>query len=188
MENLKQRTVRLRVLLLFGVLLIAGPFLVSGGAQEDKKTIPVTVVNSSAQPVPVTGSLMVSEREFANRQPFQFSIQANLDVSEGAAVRTFSVPAGRRLVIEHMSCEAAVPPGQRAMCHFITTVGGTEAFHLVVMSEQGNFVGSDQFRASQAIRTYADPETLVRLVGQRNEGGGTAILDFTISGYLVPVP
>ncbi len=185
-------------------------------AVAQTKTVFVEVVNPSSRPVPTvaqgttqvagsvsaqqTGSwtvgisntvgnpVIVREMEFAAREPFQHSIQGNLSEFEEGVVRELVVPAGKRLVIEHVSCSAAVPPGQKAICHIVTTAGGQEGFHFLTMSEQGNFVSNDQFRATQTMRVYADPDTLIKAVGRRNAGTGSAIFDFTVSGYLVDVP
>jgi hypothetical protein len=102
------------------------------------------------------------------------------------------VPAGKRLVIEHVSVEAQVPIGQTARASFVSHLGQTSSDHSLVMNSQGVVVGSpanrESFVASQLVRFYEDGGTGPGINVSRSDsiGGGFAV--GTISGYLVEVP
>src|SRR5262245_51844829 len=101
----------------------------------------VQVVNTSAQPVPVNGTVGATQSGAWNvgingtptvtignaptapiptrnvdeydRQPFQQSIAVQLMAGEQSDISsTITVPAGKRLVIENVAGQVVVPPGQ----------------------------------------------------------------------------
>lgn len=145
----------------------------------------VRVVNTPAEPVPVTlqgaaqidtsTPLPVREVDNPNRVPFQ--IELTREESE------FEVPAGKRLVIEHVSGEYNTD-APRSFVSLGTTSGDPPLFveHHFVPEVTGTFNGFSDHLFSLAARLYANPGTVVRAFG-----GGATSLSVAISGYLVDV-
>ena len=106
----------------------------------------------------------------------------------------FTVPSGKRLVIEHVSINTSIPIGQSGATitlRVTTDVGKQSLNHRFVMTKQFEITGlEDRWTASQPIKLYAGPNTDVVLAGQRSvlesTLEGAALL--SISGFLVPVP
>src|SRR5207253_626289 len=107
----------------------------------------VRVVNTPAEPVPVAvqgtptvgisasantvriappaAPLPVQESEFAGRQPvqvFKHVEPLGFDLTQPI----YTVPAGKRLVIEDVSAYLVIPIGTGAFAYLDTTVGGTD--------------------------------------------------------------
>ena len=145
----------------------------------------VQLANTTASPVPV---LNVNDAS----QPFQAigSITQNSGTNASTIVIA-NVPAGKRLVIEHISATGEVPSGQRVTHFGILTltlpVGGLN--HDLLVNEQPAAADGDAvFRASQQVRLYAEPGSQVQTTFIRNISTGQASFHMVISGYLVNVP
>ncbi len=167
--------------------------------------VAVTVLN---EPVAVTLDEPVDVNVVNNdppvgapTEPFQISLQGTFvagsqsltELTGFPGSNLFTVPSGKRLVIEHVSVLNSLPGGQGAEITLKVTIDVGEAtlFHRFVMTKQLEFTNippQDRFTASQAIKLYPGPGTDVVVAGQRDEttGEGTALL--MISGFLVPVP
>ena len=198
-----------------GLSLLAGIFAavtpLTGQSQTDTvgPARPVLVVNSQSEPVPVTGTVSVSNlggaplpvRDVDNpaRQPFQANI---IDIPIGLPNPVFfTVPAGKRLVIEYVSADIEADNTQcpnAPRYELTTTAGGVTLDHFFYTKDAGTLgtsVNDDTkaFGLSQQTRIYADPNTQVRLDIRTgtfptcgfhlNEGSG-----IRVSGYLVDVP
>jgi hypothetical protein len=77
--------------------------------------------------------------------------------------------------------------GQNLM---LEIVGSNFLIELPV-SLQGNFGGSDHYTSSQQTRVYAEPDMEVALYAYSDSsvsGGGSDLIDVSISGYLVGLP
>jgi hypothetical protein len=144
----------------------------------------VTVANTITNPVPVR------DTDNPAIQPFQTEIALDL-TSFTSKVGTFTVPAGKRLVIEFVSIFAQVNQGQKELVNIETTAGNTVASYTVVPNFYGTEVSSnpafDVFVGNQQMRVYADPGSTVNILvyGQLNTnalGGQTVV---SLSGYLV---
>jgi hypothetical protein len=136
--------------------------------------LPVQVVN------PVTNPAL---------QPFQATGGSLL--SEGQSSLSFvlvTVPAGKRLVIEHATASGFFGEGNKMIAGIYTTVGGVEVFHNLVMTEQGTINDPVTFTAAQPMRVYADPGTNVIGITQRTPLTGGGGMGITISGYFVDIP
>ena len=146
----------------------------------------VNVVNTTASPVPV--------RDVDNpaRQPFE--AQGMGGFADGASttgdITITTVPAGKVLVIEHVSVFGAMLPGQkmvRARVMYRFSVFG----HSVVISAQGSNAdgSSDYFVASEPVRFYAG-SGLVFWEVERNSVAGTNVagIDINCDGYFVDCP
>ena len=142
----------------------------------------VTVVNTPTQPVPVLNEANPDLAPFQATQPNVpfVSDQQGVDVN-------FTVPAGKRLVIEFASGTAYLMQGRVTAFQLVTVVNGVIAAHNLTFTSigpAGGFSISDT--ASQQVRLYADPGTTVAFRVQRDIGGPGAV-GATISGYLVNV-
>jgi len=96
---------------------------------------------------------------------------------------SFDVPAGQRLIVEHVSAYVDGASGQTYQA-FIA--GNLEEF--LVLTKQISAPGIDTFTASQPMRVYVDsgrqPSPVVVVT---NSIGGSFFARVTISGYLVPM-
>jgi hypothetical protein len=145
----------------------------------------VVVTNTPANPVPVRN---VDE---GSRQPFQRPFSVNLAPTESFGEATFTVPAGKRIVVEYASLRASLPPGQTVFVNIVTTTAGQSAFHPVLISDQGMYGVLHLVGASHQTRIYADPGTTITVQFGRDPSAGApggANFFMTLSGYRVDVP
>jgi hypothetical protein len=198
-------------------------FAAGVGAAGPDPGINVIVNNSPANPVPVTGSVTgsitgtvgltpgtsvlidntvgdpvrVRNVNDAN-QPVQAQASC-LTTALGCLPTIYTVPAGKRLVIEYASMRVCILPGQSATLEIATTVGGQSASHYLNGTPPAAGPGtvaigcnsgtpSSEVATGQQVRIYADAGTGVVVTGSRNGNVGTASFHFSISGYLVDVP
>lgn len=119
--------------------------------------------------------------------PFTITFVDGLGFAESGG---FTVPAGKRLVIEHLSALARMPESQGpAEVAFSTTVNGVSASHILLLIEQSSGgATAHTFVANHAVQIYADPGTTVRFGFLRSSVAGSAIFFATLSGYLVTFP
>jgi len=145
-------------------------------AEISSKT--VQVVNDVTSPIPVY--------DVVDKQPFQYSIMnVDFDPTQLGQSVSFTVPAGKLLVIEYVSGNAFVDIGEAVVFSVSTTVNGVFANHQLVLTPVGPSGGfAKGYTASQSLILYADPETDVTIyVG--NTLGGRATMHTSISGYLI---
>src|SRR5262249_34831779 len=98
-------------------------------ASADPPSRDVRVINSAAEPVPVTGVIVAAPA--AARQPFQQDVSILVPSGTLSASTTFSVPVGKRLVIELVSGSTRVDAAELLRVNLSTTVGGTTVSHTV---------------------------------------------------------
>ncbi|HEX9422473.1 MAG TPA: hypothetical protein VF899_04470 [Pyrinomonadaceae bacterium] len=143
-----------------------------------------TVKIDTASPVPV--------RDVDNpaRQPFtaQFSVFIPNGYDHGLEDMS-DVPAGKRVVIEHISALTRLPSGQKVEALVVLTIGSGQTY--LGAELKTTIDGLDQFITSQPVRLYVDhvssPPALRVVVyrdGVAGDGGSTV----NINGYLVDVP
>jgi hypothetical protein len=142
---------------------------------------------TSAQPGRAQ-SIPIRDVENPARQPFQRELQITIPAGSNGAAETFTVPAGKRLVIEYIAATVAVFPGQKGSLRITNTAGGTLASYDLHLEDEGvGFTGFAIFRVSQQIRIYADPGSTVTVVV--GSDGATLPVNIgelvTLSGYLV---
>lgn len=115
------------------------------------------------------------------RQPFQYTLTPG-SATSSSATDSYSVPAGKRLVIEYISAQLTqYPASGYGYLYLITTAGGNQAYYKVVPPI------SSTVPQNQSLRIYADPGTSVQASVTQSSGtscGGNLIL----SGYLVNLP
>ncbi len=140
----------------------------------------VVVVNETDQAVPV--------RDVGREAREPFHRQFALDWSDGSGFSTasYSVPSGKRLVVEYASLSAYLPAsGQTMFVRITTSVGGAEAFHTLALQKREDYGVLKQFEGAHLVRLYADPATTVRVAAGRLPAADTANCTLTLSGYLV---
>lgn len=157
----------------------------AGAQNAPRGSAPVTVYNTSANPVPVTGAVVVKSQPAST--PFQASRVCEV-VQVSVQCDLYTVPAGKRALIEYFSfshgARGADVPGFDMRPALFTTVSGVTIRSfiqpLVVM-------GPSEGGTGQAVRLYADPGTTVvaRVIAGRAVGFDAL---FSISGVLVDVP
>jgi hypothetical protein len=186
------------VFALVGLLALVGTISVltprSGFGQKagaQPSTIPpplnVNVVNT---PLPVTGTISVGNlgdsplpvRDVDNpaRQPVQFKL---------GATDSYTVPNGKRLVIEYVSAEIfSFSSCTLTVARLKTTAGGVEQEHQFYLQLVGTNVTNRYYAANQQTRLYADPNTEVVPGSALVCSGFNQIQSTVISGYLVDLP
>jgi len=124
----------------------------------------------------------------ANAAPvaFQQSLKGTMAAGTEGLNLTFTVPAGKQLVIEYVAGNCFVPSGQACVLSIFTQVGASAIQFNVETNNVGPFGGgNDLWRAGQVVRLYANSGTIVTLRADRNSPTGTANVTFmSISGYL----
>jgi hypothetical protein len=108
-------------------------------------------------------------------------LSGRLLVTELVGTETlFTVPPGKRLVIEYGSCRVFPQTGEEAEARVTTIVGGVEGSYSLLLTPQGNLLA-----ASHAVRVYADPGTEVQVSVTRSRSPRTPTpAFFGFSGYL----
>jgi hypothetical protein len=136
----------------------------------------VNLNNSTANPVWVRD---VNEA----RQPHTSQILINFSEGAPTASGAFpAVPAGKRLVVEHVSVYGGVPTAQKV---FALITRPNNVNHAVVLHPQAAFFNFDYFTASESVKLYFDAGMSPGAFANRNNTTGTSNLIFTISGYFI---
>jgi hypothetical protein len=127
--------------------------------------------------------------------PFsETSIQGSVTMSgTGQENFAFQVPAGQVFVIQHISAEISVPPGQNPLL-------AGELEYVIVQPQQvpqvdehfplqgaGAFDGYDRFVADEDVTLYAG-EGENDIVFLRDPSAGNAYGEVTLTGYYAPAP
>jgi hypothetical protein len=153
----------------------------------------VKVINSPSEPVPVTGTVSVSNlgadplpvRDVDNpaRKAVRASASCQTSNFNFCDATFFVVPPGKRMVIENVSMEARIPAGLAAT---MNVSGGW----LPLSQPSVNFGLSGSFtRQNEHVRFYVEPGSAVSI--QVHRTGPESLqgnFDFRINGYLVDVP
>jgi len=205
------------IALVFGGLSVALVILTSGPApaQAPPPSVPVTVVNTTANPVPTAavgttlvafrgtptinlasgtvtvGNSVTSPVQVHNvndaTTPFEGRLVFNIDPGNQQNHGSFTVPTGKRLVIEHISANTTGPSGQKFIAGLTSEVTGGGGLTWLVLQFQGTFPLStgpvDVFTLSQSMRVYTESPPV--FIVTRTDITGSATADATISGYLV---
>ena len=160
------------VMLVITLALINSRYTVTRGAADP----PVTVVNTTAQPVPV--------RDVDNpaRQPFQTSTSSptNAFNAQGFGLTLITVPAGKRLVIEFVSATCS-PTGAGGVVPNPLRVT-TQVDHWFAL-QPGNQIGLAV--GTHLTSLYADPGTKVNLTVFPTSNAATVICNVAVSGYFI---
>lgn len=170
-------------------------------------TKPVKVVNTAAEPVPVTGSITgdinitnTPDVNVANtvrvsdgpRQPF--NRVETLSFQDGDTVTAndiFTVPDDKQLVVTYASEAITLPGGQKVNFRVNVSSGGSfVAIHQLVPVLSGPLVGggSPAFVASEPVNFYVSAGQVLSCSAVRDSSAGFASGRCSVSGYLVDVP
>ncbi len=137
----------------------------------------VKVVNGENKPVPVY--------DVVKQEPYQWE-QMNVEFVGLSATTSFFVPAGKRLVIEHVSGTALIDTeGEVVEFLVATTTNDMYATHRLSFFSIGSAGGFTKgYTVSQRMTLYADSNTDVVFYAHRNLPGLGA-MHVSVSGYLV---
>lgn len=159
-------------------------------------TVALDAVNNTVK-IDSTNPVSLRDVDNAARQPFQFNASGNF--TDGFAgtgpVPITQVPAGKRLIIEHVSVFGSTPLGQKLILASIGVTqqnanSGQPVLHYLVINSAGSDAFAARYSCSQMVRLYADPGTIVSLSAQRDATAGTLFgaVAYAISGYFINVP
>lgn len=116
---------------------------------------------------------------------FQTSVQMTIpDNNCCGPVGEFTIPSGKRLVIEDVSAVAHIN-NEIATIHVTTTAAGNTVDHSVVGMQTG---ANQEAAAGRVTRLYADAGTTVSVSAHRFGLSGPATFTVSLSGYYVPMP
>jgi hypothetical protein len=156
-------------------------------AQAAQAIIPVKVVNTPAEAVPV--------REQATSQPVQAQVFGSFVSGDNFSSEetVYTVPAGKMLVIESFTGASIMDATDHLMdAVFRVEVSGfLDSFnwYLQPVDEGVAHTGARVFRGSEQVTAYAGPGTTVKATASRRGDAlaGTAVL-FGLAGHLVSAP
>jgi hypothetical protein len=151
-------------------------------------------VNVTGLPaVQLAGGTIVGARNADALQFVQVG-QAGIARSPGSAIASatlFTVPQGKVFVMEEFSGSALLG-GTKLLSAFVAGLSspGPGATHIYAVPTFTGVRadGLDVWNWGRLARVYALPNADVHGVGECDSSGGTAVLEFNISGYLVDVP
>lgn len=180
------------LLLVIALIALATPRPTQGqGGDPVGPTKPVLVDNTSAESLPVTGKvnvsnlrgspLPVSDVDNPARQPFQ----RLLNSINGS----FTVPDGKRLVIEYVS--GTLDGGASCTANYVfitTTITVAEEAQILSHIFPPTPISSLRAVFGQQTRIYSDPNTVVSARLNTNPNNCDSSFVAYISGYLVDVP
>jgi len=181
------------VIVLFAVAGIAA-LIASNTAQGQPSTSnptrPVEVVNLPSNPVPVAGTVAVSnlgniplpvrDVDSRARRPFQFATSCSTTTS-GGCLASYGVPNDKRAVIEYVSADTFLGSSGAALrVAFTTQIGGNRVTHHLPLAEKLGGHAS----LGETVRLYSDPGTVITFFGERLGSSDGETIFFTISGYL----
>ena len=110
--------------------------------------------------------------------PGRHPVVFNLCTDPTRCPSQFTVPAGKRLVIEYVSARLTTPAGQASAIGFHTTTNGTGAISYIPTEE-----GAGERIVGRRVWLTADPGSTVLY-----QSAGAASGDMVLSGYLIDVP
>ena len=124
-------------------------------------------------------------------QPFQAGTGSSgvaIPDGEVGLIQTFVVPAGKRLVIQHVSGQIRLPSGQKPFGVIVDTELGT-SFQRYFLEKPEQKSVATYFQFGEEITINAGPGTVVRVVFSRFGGStaGVGSFQWAVSGYLTNV-
>jgi len=138
--------------------------------------------------VNVANTPIVQDRDNPARQPFTYSPLSQFWIGNAPNISfQFTVPGGKRLVIEQVSVSANLTASTtQKLSAEVQIFGSTLTFYRFV----GTDAGQNDFVASSQMRCYADAGTSVVILVTRNDTsvGGANFAGVSLSGYLIDMP
>lgn len=114
------------------------------------------------------------------------SSSADNGVNQSETINMYSVPAGKRLVIETISGWMSIAPGTSVMGYVSTKVGGQTAVTSCVFEPQGTDGGPPRFAFTHQVRLYAEAGSMVNFTMRRTDRTRTGSKTMSFTGYLEP--
>jgi hypothetical protein len=111
--------------------------------------------------------------------------------SSNASSTLLTVPAGKRAILEHVSCIDFLETGNNFVrMEMRYTLGGVAQRHQFVHTRVGtSLIGSiDVWSFSQPVRLYADAGTILQMAALRRSTTGSGGIECQISGHYVDAP
>jgi hypothetical protein len=146
------------------------------------------VVNTSTNPAIVTfaNTPIVQDRDNPARQRFTFQDLVNVADGNAFGQTQFTVPTGKRLVVEWVSVGSINSGGgSPKIAVRVDTHSATGASYFF----EGGLANSITGFASSQMRCYADAGTVVAIVIYRQQDTtGSETMYPSLSGYLIDVP
>jgi hypothetical protein len=175
----KSLTALVGLLAFVSMVVVLMPF-VSRGQGNSGNAPPTQNVNVVNTPLPV------QDIDSPGRQP----VTAEGSCSDsGCSDTVYTVPAGKRLIVEYASITANIPPGKVARWRLFANNGGQQVELNFPLTQPPVIFGVlSQSTAGQQVRLYADAGSEVRMNGTTSDNGTPSNYIFSISGYLVDVP
>ena len=164
------------------------PLLGQGQGGANQHPLNVSVVNTAAEPA------LVRDVGVPIRTPVQIRVNVFMSFGETNATEgVFTVPAGKRLVIEHVALDTEnLLAGNAVRGRVLTEAGGHISSHPFDVHPQAP-VDGPLFLANHSLLAFADPETVVTVTAEVDQpqfegSGGYSVLVGTLSGYLENLP
>jgi len=151
----------------------------------------VTVTNTPSVNVASIPTVIVQSRDEPARQPFQHFGSFEIQAPAFGGNDSFSVPAGKRLVIEYVSFRANILTGGNQIVSFsLSNQGGGSigGFGFVPQTTIDSAVSTTGYIAHDQLRAYCDPGTNVSITAVRNSSVGSDTVSYTVTGFLVNLP
>lgn len=128
---------------------------------------------------------LVSDINNPARQPVQLNFAETIPAgSTQASFGTviYTVPAGKRLVLEYFYGHAVAPAGQGVNVALLFP-----DYYYPLQERSGIFAdpGRSLFQSNEPVRIYYDPGATVRILTYRNQTAGSASTNTRLNGHLV---
>jgi hypothetical protein len=136
------------------------------------QAVPIRDVTPPAQAVPI--------RDVSGRDPFTVYLTGSWGSGVYQSSKTFTVPSGKRLVVEYASIDGFTTTGH-GFAELVTPSAPSNGHYFFEFTSPT----SDGFTAAQPMRAYANAGTST-LILTRNATSGTGQWEATIVGYLIP--
>jgi len=138
---------------------------------------------------PASSPALIRNVDRPTTQPFR-DILTSLFMPGFAATTvftgTYTVPVGKRLVIEFVTANITLPSGQAAQFARLDTSGLFNQY--LALTPAGNdSTGRPVFIATHRVFAIYEQNTVLEAFGVRSTGSDTGNLTMTISGYLVDI-
>ena len=160
---------------------IAGtPTVVLSGASTVSLAADASVQIGNAANSPV----LVRDVDRPSEQPIRANLSATFNAGFAASTvdDTYTVPGGKRLVVEFVTVNITLPNGQTAMFARLDSSGFNQYLALTILGNDAT--NKPVFIGTHRVFTIYEPGTIVEAFGVRNSGTGGGTLTMTISGYL----
>jgi hypothetical protein len=151
----------------------------------------VAVTNTPSVNVASLPTVLVQSRDEPARQPFQRFGSFEIEAPAFGGNDSFTVPAGKRLVIEYVSFRSNILTGANQIVSFsLGNQGGGSigGFGFVPQTTIDSAVSTTGYIAHESLRAYCDPGTNVSITAIRNSTVGSDTVSYTITGFFVNVP